>query len=472
MIAYSIEIAHMTLCAIRITKVSSTAQLRGIALHAQRRSEAARSLVRSGAEAGAALLWAGSEAVSDPRDAAAALQACRIEAGAGLRKGAQICLHALCILGQDWVRAAGDLHDPNNPRNRALFAEARAWAQSWVGEGGVVSARLDLDEAGGAVVDLLLAPVRLSRGQPVISTAKALKELQLAWGERSEYAALQTSWAVWCQQHLDASIARGVRGKKAVVAAKGAEAMPEVPVRLEAASEGLSPYTGEAVARKGLSDAQLAAVLAPLSASAPFSAESIAVMQAWLLLRRECDAHLRNPEGYRPPESLDPEDEEFLLAAEATLSSNVWLVIHAARRGAQEVLAAAALLGIGLEDDLARFEAGKPAFPRYIDRVHIGAVLAKCSRFAVLAEARLKQEALIAIGSTARAVQPDDLTPRNSADTLARHNRRIRRNLNAILKALPAEAVGAKEKGKPKATSKTAVKKKWVPTPRAKPKEG
>jgi hypothetical protein len=85
-------------------------------------------------------------------------------------------MQALCVVSPEWVKAVGDLHDPDNPRNRALFDQAKAWAESWAGKGAVFGARLDLDEAGGAVVDLMISPVRTSRGKPVISTQKALVE--------------------------------------------------------------------------------------------------------------------------------------------------------------------------------------------------------------------------------------------------------------------------------------------------------
>ena len=57
----------------------------------------------------------------------------------------------------------------------------------------------------------MIAPVRDSRGKPVISTQKPLTELKGATGERNEYSALQTSWAAWCATHLDAKIERGLR---------------------------------------------------------------------------------------------------------------------------------------------------------------------------------------------------------------------------------------------------------------------
>lgn len=57
-------------------------------------------------------------------------------------------------------------------------------------KGLVIATRLDLDEKGGAVVDVMVSPIRESRGKPVISTNKELKQ---ETGECNEYSALRTS---------------------------------------------------------------------------------------------------------------------------------------------------------------------------------------------------------------------------------------------------------------------------------------
>lgn len=101
------------------------------------------------------------------------------------------------MVSPEWVEKAGDLHDPDNPHNRQLFDQAKAWAESWAGE--------------GAVVDLKIAPIRTSRGKPVISTNKAMGEVKALTGEQNEYSASQTSWADWCRNTLDAGILRGTR---------------------------------------------------------------------------------------------------------------------------------------------------------------------------------------------------------------------------------------------------------------------
>ena len=194
--------------AIRVNKIKTIAQLRGLTHHAERADEVGRARVREDAVAGDALAW--SKAEGD-RDYVAAFKAHKAELGAGERKNAPIAMQALCVVSPEWVQQAGDLHDRANPRNVALFDQAKAWAESWAGKGAVFGVRLDLDEKGGAVVDVLVSPIRESRGKPVISTNKALGELKAATGERNEYAALQTSWAEWCQAHLDRDIVRGTR---------------------------------------------------------------------------------------------------------------------------------------------------------------------------------------------------------------------------------------------------------------------
>lgn len=194
--------------AIRVNKLSTVAQLRGASLHAQRHDETGKARVRDDAEPGFGLAWSKAE---NDRDYLAAFKAHKSEMGAGERKNAPIALQAICVVSPEWVEKAGNLHDPDNPHNRQLFDQAKAWAENWGGAGSVIATRLDLDEKGGAVVDVLVSPVRESRGKPVISTNKALRELKEATGERNEYSALQTSWADWCRQNLDTEIVRGTR---------------------------------------------------------------------------------------------------------------------------------------------------------------------------------------------------------------------------------------------------------------------
>jgi hypothetical protein len=56
---------------------------------------------------GAGLAW--SKAAESDRDYLAAFKAHKAELGAGERKGAPLCMQALCVVSPEWVKAAGDL---------------------------------------------------------------------------------------------------------------------------------------------------------------------------------------------------------------------------------------------------------------------------------------------------------------------------------------------------------------------------
>ena len=94
--------------AIRVNKITSIAQLRGATLHAERADETSQARLREGAEPGAALAW--SKAPQSDRDYLAAHKAHKAELGAGERKGAPLCMQALCVISPEWVKATGDLH--------------------------------------------------------------------------------------------------------------------------------------------------------------------------------------------------------------------------------------------------------------------------------------------------------------------------------------------------------------------------
>lgn len=181
--------------------------------HARREDSTSPVRVRCGAEAGAALSWSLDDA---PRpDYLASFKALKAAKGAGERKGAQIGIHVIAGVSPAWIKEAGDLHDPENPRNVALLEAARAWADSW-SNGGCYAARIDLDETGGALVDLMIAPVedqrhKSGKARPVVSVNKALEAVSLAaTGKRGKhYSALNTSWAEFAQANLDPRLLRG-----------------------------------------------------------------------------------------------------------------------------------------------------------------------------------------------------------------------------------------------------------------------
>ena len=354
--------------AIRVNKITSIAQLRGATLHAERADETSQARLREGAEPGAALAW--SKAPQSDRDYLAAHKAHKAELGAGERKGAPLCMQALCVISPEWVKATGDLHDPDNPRNRALFDQAKAWAESWAGKGSVFGARLDLDEAGGAVVDLMIAPVRESRGKPMISTQKALVELKATTGERNEYSALQTSWADWSRQHLDAQIERGTR-------------------RVITDRQHLTPETYGLVkdkARRGAAGPGADARRCPcpserLRATARGPGRSARPSPA----QREIQAHRRAPAAYEAPRAW-----ELHPSLVDGTKTDPWPIINDVRKDAEKVVTTAQRFGMGMDDDRKGYEAGRAFFPALTDRMHLTAVIAKCADFCARAEAFVK----------------------------------------------------------------------------------
>lgn len=386
--------------AIRVNKIKTVAQLRGLTLHAERHDEIGQARVREGAVAGEALAWSKAE---NPRDYLAAFKAHKAELGAGERKNAPIAMQALCVVSPEWVQQAGDLHDRANPRNIALFEQAKAWAESWAGKGAVFGVRLDLDEKGGAVVDLMIAPVRDSRDKPIISTQKPLTELKGATGERNEYAALQTSWSGWCREHLDENIERGLR-------------------RDLTAREHLSPETYGAVMDKAREAAQRPSesLLGALQA-AELSWEDTDRLRDYLLLRGEISRHREDPHAYEPPTGdIDRHGVESLVTEEP----NTWKLISAFRKGANQVVEAAYRFGMGF-NELGRtdgHEAGRKWFPALADRLHLGAVIAKCGAFCAQAEAFVKN---LRIQDSAHHLNPEQLWPEEAPELVERYSRHL-----------------------------------------------
>ena len=301
--------------AIRVNKIKTVAQLRGLSLHAERHDEIGQARVREGAVAGEALAW--SKAETSDRDYLAAFKA----------------------------------H---------------------------------------------------------ISTQKPLNELKAATGERNEYAALQTSWAEWCQEHLDHSITRGLR-------------------RDLTAREHLSPETYGAVLDKAREAVQRPAqsVLGALQA-ADLSWEDTDRLRDYLLLRGEISRHKEDPHAYEPPPgslSRDTVEEERLYEPN-TWKPNTWKLITALRQGADQVLEAAYRFRLGF-DTLSRpdgHEAGRKWFPSLVDRLHLGAVIAKCGVFCAQAEAFVKN---LRIEDPAQQLKAEELWPEESFELVERYNRHL-----------------------------------------------
>ena len=405
--------------AIRVNKITSIAQLRGATLHAERADETSQARLREGAEPGAALAW--SKAPQSDRDYLAAHKAHKAELGAGERKGAPLCMQALCVISPEWVKAAGDLHDPDNPRNRALFDQAKAWAESWAGKGSVFGARLDLDEAGGAVVDLMIAPVRDSRGKPMISTQKALVELKASTGERNEYSALQTSWADWARQHLDAQIERGTR-------------------RVITDRQHLTPETYGLVKDKAREEVLRDQVRTPdvaraLQAASELPPEALDDLRDLLLLQREMQAHRRAPAAYEAPRAW-----ELHPSLVDGTKTDPWPIINDVRKDAEKVVTTAQRFGMGMDDDRKGYEAGRAFFPALTDRMHLTAVIAKCADFCAKAEAFVKN-ALAQLRGDERIPYPShaQLWPQNAEAAVTRNEQNLGLRAQEVTKAVQRE---------------------------------
>ena len=389
--------------AVRVNKMKAVAQLRGATLHAHRHDEVGRLRVREGAVAGTGLAWSKAE---DPRDYLAAFRAHKAELHAGERKGAPLALQVLCVVSPEWVQAKGGLHDPKNPRNRQLFEEARSWAEGWAGKGAVFASRLDLDEKGGAVVDLLVAPVRESRGKPVISTQKALVELKAAAGERNEYAALQTSWAEWCAAHLDQAIVRGTR-------------------REITAREHLSPETYGAVmdrARETVREAPQTALA--MLVRTDLTHHDAHELRDYLLLRGEVARHKALGAAYEPPGAPRSTHDVEVMVRLRNEALGPWPVIERIRGQAVHLINVAAHFGLGWDTakdgDKRGYTAGRELFPRLDDRMHLSALLAHCGAFCARIEATVKN---LIRGHV--HVQERDCWPEGAAQMLERHQRAL-----------------------------------------------
>ncbi len=190
--------------------------------HAKREDPVAK---RRSVRASPPVAWSKAEAMpsflgSGPLDYVAAFAAHKRETGAGERKRAALAMEFKAVVSPEWLAEGGaDPRDPNNPRVQQLVAEAQAWAESWGGKGAVWAVRYDTDEKGAGVVDLFMSPVRQQRhksgkAKPVISCRKAKDELLASERKhdsalKTSGAAMQSSWARWCQQRLDARIERG-----------------------------------------------------------------------------------------------------------------------------------------------------------------------------------------------------------------------------------------------------------------------
>lgn len=154
---------------------------------------------------------------ADPTDLRRAYAERKALTGAKEYGKAAVGLHIIAGVSPEFIAREGDPHDPRNPANFRVFEHAQAWAEAEFGPGSVISARMDMDEAGSGVVDLFIVPVHemkmRGKSKQIISVNKALEEIRKKHckpGEIGAYASVNTSWVQYAQEHLDSELKRGV----------------------------------------------------------------------------------------------------------------------------------------------------------------------------------------------------------------------------------------------------------------------
>ena len=138
-------------------------------------------------------------------------------AGARERKGSALALHVLLGVSSQWLEETGGLHDPANRRIQQLIQVGNSWARETFGKDSVIGLRYDLDERGGAVLDILVTPVsdlkfgRSKVAKPTVSVRQALDALAARHGvsRAMSFSAVNTSWAEYAARKLDKRLKRG-----------------------------------------------------------------------------------------------------------------------------------------------------------------------------------------------------------------------------------------------------------------------
>lgn len=196
----------MPFAAVRVQKIMGLRGMQSIENHGRRLDAASSARVDPGRTKDN-LAWS---CADDPLGVVDAFRHRKAETSAREYRGSPLGLHVLCIVSPEWCAAAGDLHDPGNDRNKRLFDAARAWGDKTFGPGAVVAARMDMDEAGGGVVDLVIVPVHevKQRGK-VKNQISVNKAYEAAFGGGRVFSKMQDSWAGFAKAHLDSAIERG-----------------------------------------------------------------------------------------------------------------------------------------------------------------------------------------------------------------------------------------------------------------------
>ena len=199
----------------RFVKVNDLAFLGAMERHAKREDSSALRVDKS--RTADALLY--SPYNDDKRGIVQAFKNMKRESGASERGKNAFGAHLLLCVSPDMIARHGDPHDPENPANQALFRCAIDYAEEKFGKGSVIHARLDVDEKGSGVVDVITIPVEEIKTCGGRKTAlkclinKPLERLIAETGTPKVYGAgtraLQSSWHEYACQRLDHTLQRG-----------------------------------------------------------------------------------------------------------------------------------------------------------------------------------------------------------------------------------------------------------------------
>ena len=189
------------------------------------------------------------------------------------RKSGYAAHHFLIGISSEWIAEAGNVHDPKNPRVKALLASAREWVQKEFG--GVIHARYDVDEAGSGVVDVIAVSARSYRqgrerrpsykvangksmeefrqriNKPKIEALERelgrepkAEELKAAKTHRS-YVACQDSWVAFARETLGYQFLRGRPREETLAKHMRPEEYGRMQDDLKAATEAREAATTE-----------------------------------------------------------------------------------------------------------------------------------------------------------------------------------------------------------------------------------
>lgn len=198
--------------AVRIVPLKSAGQFTKASAHGRGEDRNARSRRRADAKERALAIYMSEDGKLKERlikncekspatDYLKALNAMKKAYGIGAKKGGALALHCMCVVSPELM--GKDLHDPNGKRVGSLLALAIKWGNQTFGTDGVPAvfgARYDVDEVGGGVVDLFVAPhhvYAIGSGKPKrrVACSAALDRLAKEYERHYSYSAVQDSWA-------------------------------------------------------------------------------------------------------------------------------------------------------------------------------------------------------------------------------------------------------------------------------------